>query len=74
VRELEVLATSIDSLGPILELDQLGVDAPAIFGEAAGYAGPGVAATFRAFGERETSLGAFGWRRVETAHGVRFHL
>jgi hypothetical protein len=54
--------------------DELGVDAPAIFAEAARYAGLRVAETFRAFGERETSLGAFGWRRVETAHGVRFHL
>ena len=54
--------------------DELGVDAAAVFAEAAGYAGPGVAETFRTFGERETSLGTFGWRRVQTAYGERFHL
>jgi hypothetical protein len=54
--------------------DEVAVDAAAVFAEAAKYAGPGVAGTFRAFGERETSLGAFGWRRDETKHGERFHL
>lgn len=54
--------------------DDIGADAPAIFAEAAEYAGPGVADTIRAFGGRKTSLGAFGWRRVETEHGERFHL
>jgi hypothetical protein len=53
---------------------ELGLDAPAIFAEAATYAGKGVADTFASFGERETSLGAFGWKRVETEHGERFHL
>jgi hypothetical protein len=54
--------------------DELGADASAVFAEAAGYAGPGVAETFRTVSERETGLGAFGWRRVTTPHGVRFHL
>src|SRR5262249_31701311 len=53
---------------------ELGADAPDVFDEAAEYAGPGVAETFRKFGERETSLGAFGWKRVQTEHGERFHL
>ena len=53
--------------------DEIGVAAPAIFSEAAGFAGPGVADTIRGFGQRETSLGAFGCKRVETGHGVRFH-
>jgi hypothetical protein len=54
--------------------DEIGADAATVFAEAAEYAGPGVADTFRTFGERETSLGAFGWKRVETEHGIRFHL
>jgi hypothetical protein len=54
--------------------DEIDADAVAVFAEAAEFAGPGVADTIRAFGERETSLGAFGWRRVETQHGERFHL
>jgi hypothetical protein len=53
---------------------ELGLDAPAVFAEAATFAGAGVAETFRTFGERETGLGAFGWRRVQTEHGERFHL
>jgi hypothetical protein len=53
--------------------DELGVDPVPVFAEAAEYAGPGVAETFRTFGERETSLGAFGWKRVETVNGTRFH-
>jgi hypothetical protein len=52
---------------------ELGLDAAAIFAEAATFAGAGVADTFRTVGERETGLGAFGWKRVETEHGVRFH-
>jgi hypothetical protein len=54
--------------------DEIGADASAVFTEAAEFAGPGVADTIRAFGDRETSLGAFGWRRVETQHGERFHV
>jgi hypothetical protein len=54
--------------------DELGADAAAIFDEAATFAGPGVARTISGFGERETSLGAFGWRRVQTVHGERFHV
>jgi hypothetical protein len=54
--------------------DEIGADAPAVFAEAAGFAGPGVTETIRGFGERETSLGAFGWRRVETEHGTRFRV
>ena len=54
--------------------DEIGADARAIFAEAATFAGEGVGETFRTFGERETSLGAFGWHRVETAHGERLHL
>ncbi len=54
--------------------DDLGVDAVPVFADAAEYAGPGVADTIRQFGERETSLGAFGWKRVETEHGLRFHV
>ncbi len=54
--------------------DELDADATAIFAQAATFAGPGVAATFRGFGLRETSLGAFGWKRVQTEHGQRFHL
>ena len=53
--------------------DEIGADAPSVFTEAAGYAGEGVAETIRTFGERKTSLEAFGWRRVETGHGTRFH-
>jgi hypothetical protein len=53
---------------------ELGADAPAIFADAAEFAGPGVADTFRGFGERETSLGAFGWKRVQTEYGERFHV
>src|SRR5262249_51263039 len=49
---------------------ELGADAAAVFAEAADYAGPGVADTIRNFGLRETSLGAFGWKRVETEHGT----
>jgi hypothetical protein len=54
--------------------DELEADSAAIFDEAAGYAGPGVAETFRGFGRRETGLGAFGWQEVETPFGRRFHL
>jgi hypothetical protein len=54
--------------------DEIGADASAVFTEAAEFAGPGVADTIRAFGDRETSLGAFGWGRVETQHGERFHV
>jgi hypothetical protein len=54
--------------------DEIGADAPAIFAEAATFAGDGVADTFQTFGRRETSLGAFGWKRVSTEHGERFHL
>jgi hypothetical protein len=54
--------------------DEIGADAAAIFAEAAEFAGQGIAETFRAFGERETGLGAFGWKRVQTPHGIRFHL
>jgi hypothetical protein len=54
--------------------DEIGADARTIFQEAAIFAGPGVAETFRTFGERKTSLGAFGWRRVQTEYGERFHL
>jgi len=54
--------------------DEIGADAAAVFAEAAGFAGPGVAATIRGFGERETGLGAFGWKRVQTEHGERFHV
>jgi hypothetical protein len=53
--------------------DEIGADAPAVFAEAADFAGPGVAGTIRRFGERDTRLGAFGWKRVETRHGERFH-
>ena len=53
--------------------DDLDADAPTVFTEAAGYAGEDVAETIRTFGERKTSLEAFGWRRVETEHGTRFH-
>ena len=54
--------------------DELGVDAAALFGDAARFAGPGVAETIRGFGRRETGLGAFGWSEVETPQGRRFHL
>jgi hypothetical protein len=54
--------------------DEIGADATAVFDQAATFAGPGVAETFRGFGRRETGLGAFGWKRVRTAHGERFHL
>jgi hypothetical protein len=54
--------------------DELGADAAALFDDAARFAGPGVAGTIRGFGRRETGLGAFGWREVETPHGRRFHL
>jgi hypothetical protein len=54
--------------------EELEADAPSVFAQAAEYAGPGVAETFRTFGERETSLGAFGSKRVETRHGKRFHV
>jgi hypothetical protein len=54
--------------------DEIGADATAAFADAATFAGPGVAETIREFGERETSLAAFGWRRVETQHGERFHV
>jgi hypothetical protein len=53
--------------------DEIRADAAAILA-AAEFAGPGVAETFRTFGERETGLGAFGWKRVETPAGPRFHL
>jgi hypothetical protein len=53
--------------------DELGADAATLFDQSAAFAGPGVAETFRSFGRRETGLSAFGWRRVETPHGVRFH-
>jgi hypothetical protein len=53
--------------------DEIGVDAAAVFADAAEYAGSGGAETFRTSGRRETGLGAFGRRRVETEHGVRFH-
>jgi hypothetical protein len=53
--------------------DETGADAAAIFSGAATLAGPGVAEMFRTFGERKTGLGAFGWKRVETQYGVRFH-
>jgi hypothetical protein len=53
---------------------ELGLDAAAVFDEAAAFAGPGVADTFSGFGRRETGLGAFGWKRVETQNGPRFHL
>ena len=54
--------------------DEIGADAAAVFAEAAEFAGQGVAEIFRTFGERETGLGAFGWKRVETPQGTRFHL
>jgi hypothetical protein len=54
--------------------DDIGADAAAVFDEAATFAGPDVDETFRLFGRRETSLGAFGWQRVRTEHGDRFHL
>ena len=54
--------------------DDIGADAAAVFADAARFAGPGVAETFRTFGERETSLGAFGWKRVPTPRGERFRL
>jgi len=54
--------------------DEIGADAPAAFAKAAAFAGHGVADTIREFGGRETSLGAFGWRRVETPHGTRFRV
>jgi hypothetical protein len=54
--------------------DEIGADAAAVFAAAARFAGSGVAETFRAFGQRETSLGAFGWKRVQTEHGERFHV
>jgi hypothetical protein len=50
----------------------LGVDAAALFDDAATFAGEGVSDTFHSFGRRETSLGAFGWRQAVTPHGVRF--
>jgi len=53
---------------------ELGADAVTLFEGAARFAGRGVAETFRGFGHRETGLGAFGWREVETPHGRRFHL
>lgn len=54
--------------------NEIGADACSVFADAATFAGTGVADTFRTFGERETSFGAFGRRRVETEHGTRFHL
>jgi hypothetical protein len=54
--------------------DEIGVDASTVFTTAGEFAGPGAAGTIRAFGEHKTSLGAFGWRRLTTPHGERFHL
>jgi hypothetical protein len=54
--------------------DELDADAASLFDDAARFAGAGVAETVRGFGRRETGLGAFGWARVQTPHGERFHL
>jgi hypothetical protein len=53
---------------------ELGLPAAELFAEAATFAGEGVAETIRVFGKRaDVSLGAFGWKKVQTSYGTRFH-
>jgi hypothetical protein len=53
----------------------LGVDVPTLFDDAAAHAVPDLADVMQTFGRRtDVTLGAFGWRQVETPDGPTFEM